>query len=101
MSDTTIKLLPKTQTRTARPPLYRVVLINDDYTPRDFVVLVLKGVFRMTLAQANGVMLTAHRKGVCVVAVFTRDVAETKAERATKMGAAEGYPLTFITEPEG
>ena len=85
---------------TARPPLYSVLLLNDDYTPREFVVTVLKGEFRMSEDQAYKVMITAHRRGVCVVAVFTRDVAETKATRATDAGRAKGYPLLFTTEPE-
>lgn len=101
MSDNTV-VRPRVDTRpkVARPPLHRVVLLNDDYTPRDFVVSVLGAVFRMTPGQAHGVMLTAHRRGVCVVAVFTRDIAETKARTATEMGQREGYPLTFITTPE-
>jgi ATP-dependent Clp protease adaptor protein ClpS len=92
------RTLPKTKTQ--RPKLWKVILLNDDYTPRDFVVTVLKAVFRMTSAQANGVMLTAHRRGVCVVAVYTREIAETKAREATDMGKREGYPLTFTTQPE-
>ena len=91
-----IKVKPKT----ARPPLYKVILLNDDFTPREFVVTVLKAEFRMTEDQAHKVMITAHRRGVCVVAVFTRDVAETKATRATDAGRAKGYPLLFTTEPE-
>ena len=67
---------------------------------REFVVTVLKGEFRMTEDQAHKVMITAHRRGVCVVAVFTKDVAETKATRATDAGRAKGYPLLFTTEPE-
>ena len=70
------------------------------YTPREFVVTVLKAEFRMTEDQAHKVMITAHRRGVCVVAVFTKDVAETKATRATDAGRAKGYPLLFTTEPE-
>ncbi len=104
MSDTVIKPRTKTQTKTvpktARPRLHKVILVNDDYTPRDFVVSVLKAEFRMTEDQAYKVMLTAHQRGVCVVAVFTRDVAETKATRATDAGRAKGYPLLFTTEPE-
>jgi hypothetical protein len=61
---------------------------------------VLKAEFRMTEDQAHKVMITAHRRGVCVVAVFTKDVAETKATRATDAGRAKGYPLLFTTEPE-
>lgn len=85
---------------TSRPRLHKVILLNDDFTPRDFVVKVLGTVFRMTPAQAQGVMLTAHRRGVCVVGVFTREIAETKADQATDMGRREGHPLTFTTAPE-
>ena len=91
-----IKVLPKTE----RPRLHKVILVNDDYTPRDFVVTVLKAEFRMSADQAYRVMMTAHRRGACVVAVYTRDVAETKATRATEAGRSKGYPLTFTTEPE-
>lgn len=104
MGDTVIKPRGKTRTKTApkteRPRLHKVILVNDDYTPRDFVVSVLKAEFRMTEDHAYKVMLTAHQRGVCVVAVFTKDVAETKATRATDAGRAKGYPLLFTTEPE-
>ena len=83
-----------------RPRLYKVMLVNDDFTPREFVVLVLKAEFRMDEAQASRVMMTAHQRGVCVVAVFTRDVAESKATTATDMARKKGYPLLFTTEPE-
>jgi ATP-dependent Clp protease adaptor protein ClpS len=100
MSKTITKGRTKTDTKVQRPRLHKVLLFNDDYTPRDFVVEVLKGVFRLNESQALNVMLTAHKKGVCVVAVFAQDVAETKAARATDAGAAKGYPLRFGTEPE-
>jgi ATP-dependent Clp protease adaptor protein ClpS len=96
-----VVLLPKPKTVTERPRLYKVILLNDDFTPRDFVVAVLAAVFRMTEGEALGVMLTAHRKGSCVVAVFTREVAEEKSRRATDMGRAAGFPLAFTTEKEG
>ena len=89
-----------TKSRTQRPPLWKVILLNDDYTPREFVVLVLKAVFRMNESHAYKVMMTAHQKGACVIAVYTRDVAETKAKEATEMGRAKGYPLYFKTEKE-
>jgi ATP-dependent Clp protease adaptor protein ClpS len=89
-----------TTPKVARPPLYKVVLVNDDYTPRDFVVEVLRAVFRMGPEKAYGVMMTAHRKGACVIAVYARDIAETKAKEATELGRAKGYPLFFSTEPE-
>jgi ATP-dependent Clp protease adaptor protein ClpS len=94
------KVKPKTTPKTARPPLYKVILLNDDYTPREFVVKVLEAVFRMNESQAYRVMLTAHQRGACVIAVFTRDVAETKAKEATDLGKQAGYPLFFTTEPE-
>src|SRR5512134_4168724 len=100
MSDTIIIPGTKTEPKVERPRLHKVILINDDYTPREFVVMVLKAEFRMTEDQAFNVMITAHKKGACVVAVFTRDVAETKATRATEAGRAKGYPLMFTTEPE-
>jgi ATP-dependent Clp protease adaptor protein ClpS len=97
---TTVKPRNAVKTKTERPPLYKVILINDDYTPREFVVMVLKAVFRMNEDQAYRVMMTAHQRGVCVIAVFTRDVAETKANEATELGKSKGYPLFFTTEPE-
>ena len=103
MADTTItkpRTKTKTKTKVERPRLHKVILVNDDYTPREFVVTVLRAEFRMTDEQAYKVMITAHRLGVCVVAVFTKDVAETKATRATDAGRAKGYPLLFTTEPE-
>ena len=105
MADKTVekpptRLKPKTTPKTARPPLYKVILLNDDFTPREFVVQVLKAVFRLNESQASRVMLTAHQKGACVIAVYTRDVAETKAKEATDLGKSQGYPLFFTTEPE-
>ncbi len=100
MTSTTADPRTKTRPKTERPRLHKVVLVNDDYTPREFVVLVLKAVFRMNEDQAYRVMMTAHQKGACVIAVYTRDVAETKAKEATELGKQKGYPLFFTTEPE-
>lgn len=87
---------PKTQ----RPRLYKVMLENDDFTPRDFVVKVLKTVFRMTEEEAYQVMMAAHQQGNAVVSVYTKDVAETKAKEAMDMGREAGHPLMFTIEPE-
>jgi ATP-dependent Clp protease adaptor protein ClpS len=95
MSKTLVKPRTRVRTKTQRPPLYKVILLNDDYTPREFVVLVLKAVFRMNEDQAYRVMMTAHQKGSCVIAVYARDLAE-----ATELGKQKGYPLFFTTEPE-
>jgi ATP-dependent Clp protease adaptor protein ClpS len=100
MPETTTAPRTKLRPKTERPKLHKVILVNDDFTPRDFVVTVLKGEFHMSEDQAYRVMITAHQRGVCVVAVFTRDVAETKATRATEAGKAKGCPLQFTTEPE-
>ena len=87
MADNDLKTKPKAREKlkTARPPLYKVILVNDDFTPRDFVVRVLKAEFRTSEDQAYRIMITAHTKGACVIAVFTREVAEDKATRATDM----------------
>jgi ATP-dependent Clp protease adaptor protein ClpS len=100
MTETVITPKGKTELRTERPKLHKVILVNDDFTPREFVVTVLKAEFRMNESQAHRVMMTAHQRGACVVAVFTKDVAESKATRATDAGRAKGYPLLFTTEPE-
>ena len=97
---TTVKLRTSTKPKIERPKLWKVILLNDDYTPREFVVTVLKAVFRMNDDQAHRVMLTAHQRGACVVAVFSMDVAESKAKEATEAGQRKGYPLMFTTEPE-
>ena len=88
------------QVKAERPRLHKVILVNDDFTPREFVVTVLKVEFRLDEEQARRVMMTAHRRGVCVVAVFTKDVAEAKATNATDAARKKGYPLLFTTEPE-
>lgn len=100
MTDQGTKPRLKTRTKTARPPLHKVILVNDDFTPREFVVRVLMAEFRMSDSQAQKVMLTAHQRGSCVVAVYAKDIAETKATRATETGRKAGYPLLFTTEPE-
>ena len=99
-SGTTVKPKTVTKPKLDRPKLHKVILVNDDYTPREFVVLVLKAVFRMNAEQAYRVMMTAHQKGACVIAVYVKDVAETKAKEGTELGKQNGYPLFFTTEPE-
>ncbi len=101
MSDkTTTKPRVEIELKTERPKLHKVMLVNDDFTPREFVTRVLRIEFRMGEEKARQVMMTAHQRGVCMVAVFTKDVAEAKATNATDYGRKEGYPLLFTTEPE-
>ncbi len=90
----------KTRPRIEKPRLHKVILLNDDYTPREFVVAVLSAVFHMGDEQAAHVMLTAHMKGSCVVAVMAKDIAESKADEANDLAARAEFPLKFTTEPE-
>ena len=100
MADIASRPRTRTTVKTERPRLHKVILLNDDYTPREFVVMVLKAVFRLDGSQAERVMITAHQKGACVVAVYQRDVAESKATEATDLAKGAGLPLLFTTEPE-
>jgi ATP-dependent Clp protease adaptor protein ClpS len=100
MSDIDVKPDTIAKPKVQQPRLYKVILLNDDYTPREFVVKVLQAVFRTSEDQAYRIMMTAHQRGTCVVAAFTRDIAESKATEATDMGRSKGYPLAFSTEPE-
>lgn len=99
-NDDQTNLQTRVRLKTERPKLYKVMLMNDDFTPRSFVVFILKAEFRMNESQAQQVMITAHQRGSCVVAVYTREVAETKATRATDAARKAGHPLLFTTEPE-
>ncbi len=98
--DTAIKPKTVTKQKLERPKLYKVILVNDDYTPREFVILVLRAVFRMSEETGYRVMMTAHKLGTCVVVVCARDIAETKASEATDLAKEAGFPLMFRTEPE-
>jgi len=102
MSDNDIALKPKpvVKPKVERPKLYKVILVNDDFTPRDFVTIVLASVFRMSKDASHRVMMTAHKYGTAVVVVCTRDIAETKAKEAIDLGKEAGFPLMFTTEPE-
>jgi ATP-dependent Clp protease adaptor protein ClpS len=100
MGDVATRPRTRVRPKTERPRLHKVILVNDDYTPREFVVTVLKGVFRTSEDQAYRIMITAHRRGTCVVAVYARDIAESKATEGTDAGKRAGFPLMFTTEPE-
>ncbi len=100
MNDIVISPALGIEIKSERPRLHKVILVNDDFTPREFVVTVLKAEFRVSEDQAHRVMMTAHRRGVCVVSVYTKEIAEAKATNATDAGRSKGYPLLFTTEPE-
>jgi ATP-dependent Clp protease adaptor protein ClpS len=93
-------VVTKTRTRTQRPPMYKVLLLNDDYTPMEFVVHVLERFFGMTHAQAFDVMLTVHKKGLAVVGVFSFEVAETKVAQVMDFARRHQHPLQCTLEKE-
>ena len=100
MQDTTTTPRVELELKVERPKLHKVILVNDDFTPREFVVTVLQAEFRLGDSKARQVMMTAHQRGACVIAVFTKEVAETKATNATDAARKKGYPLLLTTEPE-
>lgn len=91
-------ILAEPQAKTKRPPFFKVVLLNDDYTPMDFVVYVLKDIFHKAHADAVSIMMDVHQKGEGVCGVYTRDVAETKAELVITMSRQSEYPLQCRVE---
>jgi ATP-dependent Clp protease adaptor protein ClpS len=93
-------LLTKTKPKTQRPPLYKVLLLNDDYTPMEFVVHVLERFFGVSHQQAVELMLTVHRKGVAVVGVFSFEIAETKVTQVMDYARRHQHPLQCTMERE-
>ena len=77
----------------APPPMYKVILVNDDYTPMDFVIEVLESFFNLSREKATQVMLTVHTQGQAVCGVFTKDIAETKAEQVNRFSREHQHPL--------
>ena len=93
-SDVLVKNRPKVK----RPPLYKVLIHNDDYTTMEFVIHVLKAIFGHSAEKANTIMLKVHKEGTGVCGVYTFEVAETKAEKVTQMAREEGHPLKVSIE---
>tara|TARA_B100000678_G_scaffold290823_1_gene304911 strand:- start:1386 stop:1832 length:447 start_codon:yes stop_codon:yes gene_type:complete len=96
--DASIGVATRTRTQTKKPTPYRVLLLNDDYTPMEFVVLVLQRFFRMTIEDATRVMLQVHQKGVGVCGVFTYEVAETKVSQVIDFARQNQHPLQCTLE---
>ncbi|MGV6839352.1 MAG: ATP-dependent Clp protease adapter ClpS [Planktomarina sp.] len=93
-------LLLKTRPKTKRPPLYKVLILNDDYTPMEFVVHVLERFFGMTHQQSFDLMITVHKKGLAVVGVFTHEIAETKVTQVMDLARQNQHPLQCTMEKE-
>ncbi len=91
-------VITRTKTRTKKPSMYRVLLLNDDYTPMEFVVLVLQRYFNKTAEQATQIMLHVHRNGVGECGVYTYEVAETKVTQVMDFAHKHQHPLQCIME---
>ena len=89
-----------TRPKTKRPPLYKVMILNDDYTPMEFVIMVLERFFAMTHQESFDLMLTVHKKGLAVVGVFSHEIAETKVTQVIDMAQKHGHPLQCTLEKE-
>ncbi len=93
-------LVTKTRPKTKKPSLYKVLLLNDDYTPMEFVILVLEKYFGKSPEEATRIMLHVHQKGVGVCGVFTYEVAETKVTQVMDVARQNGHPLQCTMEKE-
>ena len=98
--DADTSILTKTKPKTQRPPMYKVMLLNDDYTPMEFVVHVLERFFGITHSQAVEIMLTVHKKGLAVVGVFSYEIAETKVAQVMDFARRNQHPLQCTMEKE-
>ena len=90
----------KTKPATQKPPMYKVLLLNDDYTPMEFVVQILQGIFNKNLQEATEIMMHVHKKGVGLCGVYTREVAETKVGQVLNAARQAEHPLQCTMEKE-
>lgn len=93
-------VMTKTRPKTKRPPMYKVILLNDDYTPMEFVIHILERFFGMDHSKAYEIMLTVHKKGVAVVGVYSFEVAETKVAQVMDFSRRHQHPLQCTMEKE-
>ncbi len=99
-SDFDTDVLTENETRLEKPPLYKVVLHNDDFTTMEFVVFVLQTVFMRSDTEAFSVMLKVHNKGIGIAGVYSYEIANMKAEKAMNLAQAQEYPLLCTVEEE-
>jgi len=97
-TDGEVGIATKTRTKPKKPSQYKVLMLNDDYTPMEFVVMVLKRFFSMDLEQATRVMLHVHQKGVGVCGIFPYEVAETKVNQVMDFARQNQHPLQCTLE---
>ncbi|WP_408641239.1 ATP-dependent Clp protease adapter ClpS [Sphingobium amiense] len=93
-----VGIATRTRTRTKKPSLYKVLMLNDDYTPMEFVVHVLQSFFRMDMEEATRVMLHVHQRGVGVCGIFSYEVAETKVNQVMDFARQNQHPLQCTLE---
>ncbi len=93
-------LASKSQSKTEKPPLYKILLLNDDFTPMEFVVYVLERFFGMNNSKAAEIMFTVHKNGLAVVGVFAFEIAETKVTQVMAFARANQHPLQCTMEKE-
>jgi ATP-dependent Clp protease adaptor protein ClpS len=98
--DTVTERRTKEQTKTRRPPLYKCILLNDDYTPMEFVVEILKTIFHKQNAEATRIMLHVHQNGMGVAGVYPFEIAETKVKTVEELAQESQYPLKCVMEKE-
>ena len=98
--DPSQEILVETRPKTKRPPLYKVMLLNDDFTPMEFVVLVLERFFSKNPTQAFEIMLTVHKKGLAMVGIFSHEIAETKVSQVMDFSRSHQHPLQCTMEEE-
>jgi ATP-dependent Clp protease adaptor protein ClpS len=91
-------LLEVKRSKAKPPPLYKVMLLNDDYTPMDFVTIVLQKFFGLNREKATQIMLKVHREGIGVCGVFPRDVAQTRVEQVAAYARQHQHPLQCVME---
>jgi ATP-dependent Clp protease adaptor protein ClpS len=99
-SGTVIERKVKPQSKTKRPPMFKVILLNDDYTPMEFVVDLLKSVFHKPHAEATRIMLWVHQNGMGIAGVYPYEVAETKVRMTEELAREAQYPLKCVMEKE-
>ncbi|KPF76642.1 Clp protease ClpS [alpha proteobacterium AAP81b] len=95
-----IGVATRTKPKTAKPALYKVLMLNDDYTPMEFVVLTLQRFFKMSIEDATRVMLHVHQRGVGVCGIFTYEVAETKVNQVIDFARQHQHPLQCTMEKD-
>ena len=96
--NTSSEILLEPKIKEKKPKLYKVILLNDDYTPMEYVVKLLKSVFRKSESEAINIMLMVHKKGSGVCGIFTKEIAETKVFMVMKMAKNDQHPLKCIME---